>query len=354
MPVTAIDLFCGAGGLTCGLQQAGIHVAAGIDFDSSCHYAYEHNNGAVFLNEKIQDVHGKDLNTYYPEGNIKVLVGCAPCQPFSSHTNKYKKATPTVTDDRWFLLNDFFRLVKEIKPHIVSMENVPNLEGETIFHSFVNRLRRAGYKVTYSVVFCPDYGIPQNRSRLVLLASRFGKISIHAPTHSAGTYRTVRETIGELPNLDAGGIDPLDNLHRASMLSPINLKRIKASIPGGTWLDWDESLRAPCHKKKSGRTYASVYARMEWDKPSPTITTEFYNFGTGRFGHPEQDRALSLREGALLQTFPADYAFMQDGECSYKQVGKMIGNAVPVQLGRIIGESILDHIASWRVNDGYR
>lgn len=351
MPVTAVDLFCGAGGLTCGLRQAGIHVAAGIDFDSNCQYAYEHNNDALFLHKRIQDVHGSDLQPFYPEGDIKVLVGCAPCQPFSTHTNKYKKMSTSKIDERWFLLNDFFRLVKETKPDIVSMENVPNLEGKGIFRSFVNRLRRAGYKVSFSVVFCPDYGIPQKRNRLVLLASKHGKIRLEAPTYREGTYRTVRQTIAELPEISAGGIDPIDGLHRASKLSSINIERIRASVPGGTWQDWEESLRSPCHTKESGKTYASVYARMEWDKPSPTITTEFYNFGTGRFGHPMQDRAISLREGALLQTFPPDYEFLPEGECSYKQVGKMIGNAVPVLLGRVIGESILAHVNSWREQD---
>lgn len=344
MPATAIDLFCGAGGLTHGLQNAGINVVAGIDFDEGCQYAYENNNEAVFIHKKIQDVTSQELIPYFPEGDIKVLVGCAPCQPFSTHTNKYKKTAGKRVDERWYLLNDFFRLIKELMPDIVSMENVPNLIDKDVFRSFVNRLRRAGYSVSFSVVYCPDYGIPQQRNRLVLLASRHGRISIIEPTHDADNYETVRDTIGALEHIDAGEISAADPLHRASKLSEKNIQRIRASIPGGTWHDWDESLLSPCHTKESGQTYASVYARMEWDKPSPTITTEFYNFGTGRFGHPEQDRALSLREGALLQTFPPDYVFSPDGSLTYKEVGKMVGNAVPVRLGEVIGQSILNHI----------
>ena len=344
MPATAIDLFCGAGGLTRGLQNVGINVTAGIDFDQTCQYAYEHNNGAAFIHKKIQDVTANELIPYYPPNDIRILVGCAPCQPFSSHTKKYKKNGADRRDERWYLINDFFRLVRDIRPDVVSMENVPNLIEQDIFHSFVNRLRRAGYSVSYSIVYCPDYGVPQQRSRLVLLASRHGRIELIDPTNDPEHYNTVKSAIGQLPAVEAGGISENDPLHKASRLSDINLKRIRVSKPGGTWHDWDESLLCPCHKKETGKTYASVYARMEWDKPSPTITTEFYNYGTGRFGHPEQDRALSLREGALLQTFPPNYEFMENGEYTYKQVGKMIGNAVPVKLAEAIGRSIQEHI----------
>lgn len=346
--VKAIDLFCGAGGLTCGLQQAGISVVAGVDFDENCRYAYTHNNDVYFLHKKIQDITAEELNRLYGESDIKILVGCAPCQPFSTHTLKYKKSIGSGKDERWFLINDFLRLIRDVKPDIVSMENVPNLAEQEIFHSFVRRLRRAGYSVTHSVVYCPDYGIPQKRNRLVLLASRHGKISIIKPTCQPEHYHTVRDAIGTLTPITAGQCYQGDNLHRASKLSTLNLKRIKASKPGGTWHEWDEALLCDCHKRESGKTYASVYSRMEWDKPSPTITTEFYNFGTGRFGHPEQDRALSLREGALLQTFPLDYEFLPEGFISYKQAGKMIGNAVPVALGKAIGQSIIQHINTWR------
>ena len=345
MPVTAIDLFCGAGGLTHGLIKSGINVVAGVDFDEACQYAYETNNKSTFIHKKIQEVTAEELMRYYPVDGIKVLVGCAPCQPFSSHSNKYNKENNRLQkDERRYLLEDYIRLIKAIKPEIVSMENVPNLVKHPVFRSFVNKLRRAGYKVSYSIVFCPDYGVPQQRNRLVLLASRFGKITLIAPTRRSEEYKTVRQTIAMLPTISDGQADKKDPLHKSSKLSDKNLKRIKASKPGGTWRDWDKTLLTECHKKKTGRTYSSVYARMDWDKPSPTITTEFYIYGTGRFGHPEQDRAISLREGALLQTFPECYQFAKEGKCSVKQIGKMIGNAVPVELGAAIGKSILNHV----------
>ncbi len=148
-----------------------------------------------------------------------------------------------------------------------------------------------------------------------------------------------------MPLLEAGGVCDHDPLHQARQLSPLNLKRIRASRPGGTWRDWDKSLRAACHRRKSGKTYPSVYGRMTWDNPSPTITTQYYGFGNGRFGHPDQDRAISLREGAILQSFPKTYQFVPKGVPIYQNIiGRLIGNAVPVNLGSAIGKSIVLHV----------
>ena len=179
----------------------------------------------------------------------------------------------------------------------------------------------------------------------MLLASKLGEIDIVSPTHSKQEYRTVEDIIGDLEPIAAGEIAAKDPLHRSSKLNEVNMKRIRQSKPGGTWRDWDEELLAPCHKKKTGKSYSGVYARMVADDVGPTITTQFYNYGTGRFGHPEQDRALSLREGALLQTFPSDYEFI-DPELpfSMKRLGTHIGNAVPVDLGVVIGRSIISHL----------
>jgi DNA (cytosine-5)-methyltransferase 1 len=151
--------------------------------------------------------------------------------------------------------------------------------------------------------------------------------------------------IGNLEPIEAGTSSKKDRLHKSAALSKVNLKRIKKSVPGGSWRDWNEDLRADCHRKETGNTYVSVYARMEWDKPAPTITTQFFGFGTGRFGHPEQDRALSIREGAILQTFPSEYEFIPTtSPVGFKKLGKYIGNAVPVRLGEIIGKSIIRHL----------
>ena len=167
------------------------------------------------------------------------------------------------------------------------------------------------------------------------------------PTHKSNCYATVRDVIEDQPFLKAGQTDSKDNLHRCRALTDINLKRIQSSVPGGTWEDWPEELLPNAYRKKSGQTYKSVYGRLAWDKPSSTITTQFIGYGSGRFGHPEQDRALSLREGALLQTFPKRYEFIDPevgDQYSTKAVAVQIGNAVPPRLGEIIGRSIRAHV----------
>jgi DNA (cytosine-5)-methyltransferase 1 len=191
-----------------------------------------------------------------------------------------------------------------------------------------------------------DYGLPQSRKRLVVLASKLGPIDLEK-SDAGQPVRTVHDEIGSLPPLQAGSVDPQDRLHRSSMVSELNLKRLRASKPGGTWRDWDPQLVAKCHQAESGKTYSGVYGRMRWDEPSPTMTTLFYGFGNGRFGHPEQDRALSLREGAMLQSFPRDYDFVEPGKpINMRTVGRMIGNAVPVTLGRVIARSVRRHLAA--------
>lgn len=340
--ITAVDLFCGIGGLTHGLLKEGIKVSAGIDIDENCKYAYEKNNDAIFINKSIRDVKGNELETLYPANSIKVLVGCAPCQTFSTHTLKIKNREE---DKRWNLLYEFTRLIKEINPKIVSMENVPQLRKYQVFTDFISQLELMGYNVFWKVVYCPNYGIPQSRRRLVLLASKFGKIELIPETHDSNKYKTVKSTIGKLQPIKDGEVSKKDKLHRSWGLSQINKKRIQQSKQGGSWRDWSIELRTNCHKKKSGSTYSAVYGRMSYEKTSPTITTQFYSFGTGRFGHPTQDRALSLREGALLQTFPKYYKFVEPKkQISFNEVGTHIGNAVPVMLGRVIAKSIKNHI----------
>jgi DNA (cytosine-5)-methyltransferase 1 len=155
----------------------------------------------------------------------------------------------------------------------------------------------------------------------------------------------LKDAIGSLPPVESGEVCKSDPLHRTTKLSELNLQRIKASVPNGTWQDWDESLQLTCHKKGTGKSYQSVYGRMAWNEPSSTITTQFYNFGTGRFGHPTQNRALTIREAAILQTFPKDYKFYEnDNEVFIKRLGVHIGNAVPVDLGYVIGKSIVAHL----------
>ena len=343
MVVEALDLFCGIGGLTYGIKKAGINVVAGIDIDATCRYAYTENNRVPFIEKSIEKVTASEIIEHYSKNAFKILMGCAPCQPFSRYSYRYNKEG--YSNDKWKLLYEFQRLVEETNPDIVSMENVPKLAKEKVFDDFVRKLEELKYHVYWDIVNCAQYGTPQNRIRLVLLASRHGEISLIEPLYNKNTYFTVKDAIFHLEPINNGKTSKSDPMHKASKLSKINLQRMKQSIPGGTWTDWDETLMLSCHKKKTGKTYRSVYGRMKWEKPSPTITTQFYGYGNGRFGHPEQNRALSLREGAILQSFPMDYKFFDDeNKLSNRVIGTHIGNAVPVKLGIAIGKSILYHI----------
>lgn len=351
MSCSVVDLFCGIGGLTKGLELSNLNVVAGIDIDENCRYPYEANNNAKFILHDITDIDPTKIHSLYPTGDIKILVGCAPCQPFSRYTKRYRKMG--YHDDKWGLLYSFARLIKEVKPEIISMENVPELIKEKVFSDFTEILNCEGYEYSWKIVYCPDYGVPQKRKRLVLLASSFGHIELIPPTHSKDNYPTVRDAIGNLPTLENGEVDTNDPVHRATKLSETNLKRIRQSVPGGTWKEWSDDLKLSCHTKPTGNSYGSVYGRMSWDEPSPTITTQYYGYGNGRFGHPEQDRAISYREGAILQSFPPDYILLPKDNKTYSmhKLGAHIGNAVPVNLGKAIGISIQNHILDVEANE---
>jgi DNA (cytosine-5)-methyltransferase 1 len=232
------------------------------------------------------------------------------------------------------------------------MENVSTVTRHRVFDDFVATLKRHHYSVWYDIVDCSKYGLPQRRLRTVLLASLHGAIELPAPDTSAN--RTVHDVLKGLPVLQQGRRDPDDPLHTSAGLSPLNLERIKASKPGGSWRDWPKHLVAQCHRKGTGKKYPSVYGRMRWDEPAPTLTTKFFGFGAGRFGHPSQARGISLREGAILQGFPPNYSFLpQSAPVQFNVLGRLIGNAVPVDLGRVIGESIMRH-AEERIHPGVR
>lgn len=333
----AIDLFCGAGGLAFGLKSAGLTVAAGVDLDPACKFPLETNTGAAFQELDVTDVTAEHLNTWFGDTPRRVLAGCAPCQPFSTYSQSRKSK-----DDRWMLLRQFKRLALQVLPDVVTMENVAGLAKQEVWTEFVDALEAAGYHVKAWEVDCTDYGVPQSRKRLVMLASLLGPIELDKPER---VDVSVKQAIGHLEPIPAGSSAIDDPLHSASVLSPKNLERIAASTAGGTWRDWPAELRAPCHRRPTGKTYPSVYGRMEWSKPAPTITTQCYGFGNGRFGHPEQDRAISLREAALLQSFPKEYAFLKPGELvNFTRLGTLIGNAVPPKLGEAIGASIRRHL----------
>lgn len=337
--VSVVDLFCGVGGMTHGFVKEGFKVIAGIDADPTCEYAYEKNNGAEFIEGNIEYITPEEIKELYPEAHLKILIGCAPCQPFSQYTN------PKSKDEKWKLLHSFADLIKGVRPEVVSMENVPQLERHEVFDGFVKTLREEGYTVSYSLVHGPHYGIPQTRTRLVLFASKFGEVELVKRTHYPCRERTVGHTIKGLERIKAGEWSEKDPLHYASKLSPLNLRRITCTPTGGTWKDWPDHLVLDCHKEKTGETYRGVYGRMKWDRPGPTMTTQCFGLGNGRFGHPEQNRAISLREAALLQTFPKGYKFIDPKVgVVVKVLGRHIGNAVPVRLGRIIARSIKKHL----------
>lgn len=339
--IVAVDMFCGVGGLTHGLTKAGIEVRLGIDLDPACRFPLEQNNSTKFLEADVSTLCPSDILAAFGDARVTLLAGCAPCQPFSSYSQsaRRKKQHPD-----WELLKSFSSLVLSVRPTFVTMENVPPLKKQKIFEQFVAALKKAGYYVDFDVVDGRDIGLPQRRQRLVLIASILGPIKL--PKISEPKV-TVRDTIAELPPISAGEADATDPLHVSASLSATNLKRIRHSKPGGTWRDWPKKLVAPCHTRDTGATYPSVYGRMEWDEPAPTMTTQCYGFGNGRFGHPEQDRAISLREAAMLQSFPKNYAFVSPGEpVNFNTLGRLIGNAVPVLLGKYIGGVLIKHLRS--------
>lgn len=336
--ISAIDLFCGAGGLSLGLKNAGIEVVAGVDVDPACRFPYEENLKARFIEKDVGELGGRDLETLWAPGKPRLLAGCAPCQPFSTH----RRGADTSAEDAWDLLSHFGRLVREAPPEFVTMENVARLARMSVFRDFVATLRELDYAVDFGTLYGPEFGLPQERRRLVLVASRVGVVRLPMGDKDRSKFKTVEQTIGALPKLESGQSDPDDPLHTARKLSPTNLARMKASKPGGTWHDWPEELLAPCHRKESGATFRAFYGRMKGNAPSPTITTQAYNFGTGRFGHPEQDRSLTLREAAMLQGFPQSYKFVEGVQRpSMQAVGRLIGNAVPPAFGEAVGRQFV-------------
>jgi DNA (cytosine-5)-methyltransferase 1 len=344
MKIGVIDLFCGIGGLSYGFHKRGFRMLAGVDSDESCKYAFEANIKAPFIAKSVSDLKAVELKRLFAEANVdkRVLIGCAPCQPFSIYSGPHQKKGKD--DDRWALLREFSRLALAVKPDVISMENVPRLKLHPIFDEFVGSLQKAGYKVSFGTMRAEQFGVPQRRSRLVLLASLNGTIDLPEPTHIGRTV-TVRQAIGHLPPVEAGETSPVDRLHSARNLTLQNLDRLKSTKEGGSWKDWDEALQLDCHKKDGGKSFRSVYGRMNWDAPAPVITTQCLGIGNGRFGHPKQNRAITIREAALLQSFPKSFKFVKPRQPVIGlHLARQIGNAVPVKLGTAIAKAIHVHL----------
>lgn len=322
---------------------------AGIDFDENCRHAYEANNKARFSHRDIGETSSSEIEDLFKAGSKKILIGCAPCQPFSIFNRKGGGVISETNDQRWKLLDAFADLIVKIAPDIISMENVPLLrafkEGK-VFANFVSKLESSGYHISYGIHNAQDFGVPQRRHRLVLLGSLYGKIEMIEPTHKNNSV-SVREAIGALPVISGGEISKSDPLHRARKLNELSLKRIRATPEGGSWRDWEDELVAECHKKEGGKAFGSAYGRMSWDEVAPTMTTYCIGYNNGRFGHPEQDRPISIREAAIIQSFPLSYDFI-DPEIPFSssRLARHIGNAVPVLLGQAIAKSVAKHIGS--------
>ena len=272
-----------------------------------------------------------------------LFCGCAPCQPFTKQNTTHPAPAD---DDRVPLLSYFTKLIEECSPDIVFVENVPGIQRlnrhSQPFATFLDGLDTTGYRYAYNPVPLMRYGVPQSRRRLVLLASRHGPIDLPPETHGPGTqeprYVTVRDSIGDLPSIAAGEAHPHVANHRAAGLSKRNIQRIRATPEGGGHQHWHESLQLPCHMRTNG--YSDVYGRMWWDRPASGLTTRCISYSNGRFGHPEQDRAISVREAACLQTFPPGFVF----EGSLGSMARQIGNAVPVLMAEIVGAQFNRHL----------
>ena len=345
--VKVFDFFSGCGGASCGFMDAGMEIVFALDFDPDSRRTYQTNFPSthyVFKNIRKTPISEVRSIVDAQRPNPLLFCGCAPCQPFTRHN---RKQIEKEDDDRKTLLSRFAEFVEACKPDIVFIENVAGLEEEKSstgpFGEFLQSLRSAGYDyIKYSKVRAMKYGIPQCRCRLVLLASRHGPIELPSETNGPGTdnpsYETVRNWIGNLPPIEAGDEHETFLNHRAARLSELNLERIRATPEGGGRKDWPERFRLECHNNTTG--YSDVYGRMAWDRPATALTTRCISYSNGRFGHPDQDRAISIREAACLQTFPRDFKF----EGSLASMARQIGNAVPVRLATIIGQHINRHL----------
>jgi DNA (cytosine-5)-methyltransferase 1 len=333
----AVDFFCGVGGMSYGLHKAGIDVLGGVDLDDECQQTYEANiPNAKFLSADITSLDKSLLaNTFKIEVGDDALIfaGCSPCQFWSKVRTDKGKSERTA-----FLLKHFEFFIEHFRPGFVVVENVPGLltkKDRSILPQFLTFLTNQGYVHDDGIIDAKLYGVPQHRSRYLLIATRIAK-SVELPKGRKNKKLTVRRIIGGLAALAAGERAKRDKLHRAAGLTKLNLARIRRTPSDGgdrsSWRD-DPQLQLRAYVGRDD-IFKDVYGRMYWGRVSPTITTRFNSLSNGRFGHPEQDRALTLREGALLQTFPKSFKFCSTNQAS---IARQIGNAVPPELARRIG-----------------
>lgn len=339
----AVDFFCGVGGMSLGLRNAGIRVLAGVDNAADCRRSYERNiPGARFIKHDISNLSAPELGRCLGlrrDDRSLVFAGCSPCQFWSKIRTDKTKAERTA-----FLLHQFQKFIRYFRPGFVVVENVPGLHNQkqhTILPDFIRFLERHGYAWDDGIINAHHYGVPQHRIRYLLIATRLSK-TIELPTPAPNAGLIVSAFIGVangFQKIEAGHRDETNFLHTAASLSVDNLRRIrKTEKSGGSRAAWkdDAELQIPAYLGRDD-IFRDVYARMYWDRPAPTITTRFNSFSNGRFGHPEEDRAVSIREGATLQTFPSDFVF--HGK-NLNTLARQIGNAVPPALAERIGRHL--------------
>ena len=328
-----------------GMQQAGVKVIAGIDFDGTCRETYESNIvGAKFIHADVFGLKAKVLEeqlSLKTNDDDLILIGCSPCQYWSIINTDRGKSEKSKN-----LLIEFKRFVEYFRPGYVVVENVPGVlrrKTESGLDGFIDWLRDNGYAVHFDVHEVSEYGVPQHRRRFTLIANRVTEKEI-IPQKRRGAKRTVRDVLGEengFPKIEAGHKDDSSHMHTVAGLREINIKRLSLTQKnGGTRLAYvdDKKLAPACHHNKK-ESFKDTYGRMWWDRPAPTITTKFFSISNGRFAHPEENRAISLREGAVLQSFPKSYVFKTT---SIANTARMIGNAVPPKYAEAIGKAIMN------------
>lgn len=345
--IAVLDFFCGSGGTSAGLRAAGLRIAAGVDFDPDAATTFRHNfPEAAFLEEDVRALAWESFEGVVGAScDALVLSACAPCQPYSALRHGGSGRSP----DRTLLLR-LLPFIEHLQPVVVLVENVPGMQkvpGRSTWNRFVVRLREIGYHVCWRVVDCRAYGVPQRRRRLVLLASAFAPLELPAPTHGPGIrpYTTVGPWLAGLPSLRAGEVDSSDSNHRAGGLGLLNLERIRALPEGGSRKDWPDHLWLECHRAHRG--HQDYYGRLHRERCAPVLTTKCTDITSGRFGHPVEDRAITVREAACLQTFDRTFEF----KGSFKSTTRQVGNAVPVLLARRLGDHIVAHLSDHSVRE---
>ena len=329
---TAVDLFCGCGGLTVGLKRAGFRVLGAVDVDPLSVKTYKANHRDVTLWEKdIRELDPQELLDALglKKGGLDLLAGCPPCQGFS--TMRTLNGALMVDDPRNDLLLEFERFVEALRPRAVMMENVPGLADDKRFEAFLRKLKKLGYLGAHRVLNAAEYGVPQRRRRLIYLAGMGMEIPF---AEKSGRIKTVEDAIGGLPKAGQSG-DPVHDMPENRTPKVLEVIRL---IPkdGGSRRDLPEKFQLECHKRCNG--FKDVYGRMAWKEVAPTITGGCFNPSKGRFLHPEEDRAITMREAALLQGFPRRYKFPTTDNKS--AVALMIGNALPPPFIAAHGRSI--------------